>query len=377
MSARPLTALTWEHPRGYGPPGALDALDRDGTHAFALPDRMRWERQPLEGFESTDLATLSDRYDALIIDHPHIADAVRDGAIVPLSSIFDGGTLRRLAGSFAGRSYESYSYADEQWALPVDAATQVMATRPDTPTLDTWSGVASFASHGEVLLCVAGPHALSTLISVLVSRSVEVAARVEFAPRDELVESLEFLRELRARSVDGLDHLNPIQALAHMASAPSVAVIPLVYGYVNFTGEGLRFREAPSWTVDGRRGAVLGGTGIAVTPRGRTNPAVRDHVRRMVDPTIQSTVVPRAGGQPSARIAWEDALVDAAAEGFYSGTRQTLEQSWVRPRMLGWLPFYDTASATARAAIVGDLPVEDAAVSIRAAYRDLIRNTTR
>jgi multiple sugar transport system substrate-binding protein len=56
-----LRGLTWDHPRGYV---VLDALAADGDSV------VRWDRQPLEGFESRPLRTLADGYDLVVIDHP-------------------------------------------------------------------------------------------------------------------------------------------------------------------------------------------------------------------------------------------------------------------------------------------------------------------
>ena len=52
----PLRGLTWDHPRGYRVLEALAATAGPG-------EAVRWQRQPLEDFESRPLRTLADRLD--------------------------------------------------------------------------------------------------------------------------------------------------------------------------------------------------------------------------------------------------------------------------------------------------------------------------
>jgi multiple sugar transport system substrate-binding protein len=374
----PLRGLTWDHPRGHGPLEALDAIDRrdapEVRTATALRRRVQWRRQPLEGFESTPLAELAEEFDILIIDHPHIADAVDNNALVPLDELFEAEQLAEWRVRTVGPSFDSYTYRGQTWALSIDAATQVMAARESTPMLDTWEDVAEFAADDNTLLCVAGPHAFSTIISILVGMGEEPAGAEEFAEQASLIDALEFLRFLRSRTINGLDRLNPIQALTAMTAMPQLAVIPLVYGYVNFaTGSApLQFQNAPAWSPHGRRGAVLGGTGFAITPRGSSQSAdILDHARRLMDETLHSTLVPSAGGQPSAARAWESGEVNNSHGDFYRATRQTMDDSWVRPRRAGWQNFYDQSSCVVREVLSGAISPTLAAEEILRAYRTL------
>src|SRR5262249_52102819 len=63
---------------------------------------------------------------------------------------------------------------------------------------------------------------------------------------------------------------------------------------------------------------------------------------------VQAELVPRAGGQPAARVAWESGAVNAACGGFYRHTRVTLDWAWVRPRFAGWIAFQERGSAVVR-----------------------------
>jgi multiple sugar transport system substrate-binding protein len=67
-----------------------------------------------------------------------------------------------------------------------------------------------------------------------------------------------------------------------------------------------------------------------------------------MDRRTQATFIPARSGQPSARSAWRNPLVNAASADFYRDTLATLEQAWVRPRFPGYIPFQSAASALIR-----------------------------
>ncbi len=114
-----LRGLTWDHPRGYV---VLDAL-------AAEDGGVRWDRQPLKGFESRPLRALADDYDLVVIDHPGLGEAIRDGALRPLDALLSGAELAACAAGPAGQSYASCQLGGRQWALPIDTAAQVAVGR--------------------------------------------------------------------------------------------------------------------------------------------------------------------------------------------------------------------------------------------------------
>jgi hypothetical protein len=55
---------------------ALDPV-RDGLS-------IAWDKQPPDGFESHSIADLCSRYDLVVLDYPHIGEAVEADCFVPL-----------------------------------------------------------------------------------------------------------------------------------------------------------------------------------------------------------------------------------------------------------------------------------------------------
>jgi multiple sugar transport system substrate-binding protein len=346
--------LTWDHPRGYAP---LAAAARRCSAEIDIT----WEAQPLEGFESTPIAELARRYDLIVLDHPHLGEAVAAGCLVPVDDVLGTDALAAVEAGAVGATAASYAYAGRTYALPLDAATQVQALQPallgDRPAPASWPEVLQLAAEHPLALSLAGPHALLTFFSICAGLAATPLAGNGDAPVPaELgVEALELLQQLAARSCESLAAANPIQLLEAMARERAAACCPLVYGYVTYAsaGEGreaLRFADAPAL------GSTLGGTGIAITRRCAREPALAAHLAWLLDAGTQVSFSARHEGQPAARRAWTDAALDVSSGGFYSGTLRTTEAAWVRPRFPGYIGFQARASDEIRRGLAERVP---------------------
>jgi multiple sugar transport system substrate-binding protein len=347
--------LTWDHPRGYTAlAAAASAVPPD--QGFAID----WERQPLEGFESHAIKDLCSDYDLVVLDHPHVGEAVAEACLWPLDELFFPEDLDRWAAGSIGASFTSYAYAGHQWALPLDSASQVQACRADllnelAPS--TWDAVRALSSRRPVALSVAGPHAFLSFCSMMAAHGSPVASAAEkgaFFEWQTALKVMDLMAELYARTPLSVRGLNPIALLASMSRNDTVALCPLVYGYVNYAVAGtknahaLTFSDAPSARPGGRRGSTLGGTGVAISRRCQPSLALLQHLRELMSPEMQCSFIPAHEGQPSSRDAWHDGDVNTAWGDFYRGTSATLEQAWVRPRYAGYIAFQTRASQLLR-----------------------------
>lgn len=352
------SGLTWDHPRGYV------ALEKAAALAAAEGLSLQWQRQPLEGFESAPIEELAARHDLLVLDHPHIGDAVAAGCLQPLEQHFDSATISDWQQRSIGRAFDSYHYEGRHWALPLDAATQVAACRPellDAEVPRTWQDVLALArrpgAQASVVLSLAGPHAILSLFSMAAAHGDSPAAAdpKQLFAGDGASAAWALMRELYAHSPRHWESRNPIAILGAMAAGDEVAYCPLVYGYVNYAvaapgRKAITFADAPAGPT-GRIGSVLGGTGLALTTRAQPSAALLAHLRWLLSPQTQAEFIPFAEGQPGARAAWHDAKVNDAWNGFFANTQATLEQALVRPRHPGYIPFQTQASAAVREAL--------------------------
>jgi multiple sugar transport system substrate-binding protein len=346
--------LTWDHPRGYH---AIEA-----AAAVAATMELRWERQSLEGFEAHPIADLAQRYDLIVLDHPHLGDAVAAQCLVSLESLFTAQEIAAWADKSVGRSFASYHYAAKYWALPLDAATQVAAWRPELlqgePLPATWEAVIALARRRPVCMSLAGPHAALTFMSVCVAMGEPPASKDpdQFVSPGVGAEAFAIMAAIHRYATKLAAGKNPIGILDAMTQSGEIAYCPLIYGYVNYAAAAsgrpaVRFSDAPAVRAGGVPGSTLGGTGLAVTRRAVVTPELLSHLRCLMSEQTQRCLIPRHDGQPSARSAWCDPDVNSRWGNFYRDTLPTLEAAWVRPRYKNFIKFQGEASASIRSAL--------------------------
>ncbi|MFD2650815.1 ABC transporter substrate-binding protein [Brucella rhizosphaerae] len=350
-----IKALTWDHPRGYNALAAAAKLPEVISSGLAIS----WDKQPLEGFESHPIADLCARYDLVVLDHPHVGEAVGGDCLFSLEEVFGDEIVAALANASIGPSQTSYRFAGKHWALPLDAATQVMALRPDlladVPT--TWAEVLCLSREsGKVALSLAGPHACLSFLSIAAAFGEPPAEKdPDILVSDDVGRKVyDLMAELGARSPASVRLKNPIGILGHMVENDDVSLCPLVYGYVNYavpqSDHTLAFHNAPRAVAGGRPGSTLGGTGIGISQRCNVTPELKAHLLWLLSRETQSGFIPDHEGQPSRRDAWNDDYVNQCWGDFYHNTADTLEQAYVRPRHDGYIAFQGKASALLRAA---------------------------
>lgn len=363
-------ALTWDHPRGY------DALARAAGpfNAAHADESLVWETQPLEGFESHPIADLCSRYDLVVLDHPHIGEAIAADCLQPLETVLPQRFLDQVARMTVGPCLASYRMAGRTWALPLDAATQVMAVQPEAlkgSVPATWEELIAYADrHGSVALCLAGPHALLTFLSIVASlghRRFGEAGR-RFIPAVAGRRAYEILRRLFTAPSRAVIEMNPIHMLEHMTASRDIAICPLIYQYVTYCERDqlrpLDFHDAPRVASSHRPGSILGGTGIAVTKRCRMSPALADHLKWLMSEDAQTGLVAETSGQPSAVSAWRSAALNEEVRNFYRNTLETMSAASIRPRFDGYIAVQTALSAHIRDSLMAGRSSDDFMVSI-------------
>jgi len=365
-----LKGMTWDHPRGHDPLAACSALWKERTGV-----QITWDRRSLQDFESFPVDELARQYDLIVIDHPHVGQVTREDCLLP----FDADRLASIAKGTVGRSFESYLWQGRQWALPIDAATQVQAWRPDRlgSAAANWEQVLELARAGRVALPLRAPHSLMCLYTLCAQRGA--APRVE-GPELFDVEVAAAVCEQLGALMRLLDpqcmEMDPIAVFEAMAQPDSpINCVPLIYGYVNYAWAGfrpvrLRFSNIPFFESHGPVGSALGGTGIAVSARTAHAKEAFDFAVWVADAEAQRGPFAAAGGQPGHAAAWENDAVNAAAGDFYRETRATLEGAWVRPRHDGYMPFQHAASLRLNAGLRNGEPGRDIVRALNAMFRE-------
>ena len=349
-----LRGMTWDHPRGVDGLRASDAGLKERLGAT-----VEWEARSLLAFGDQHVADFAGDFDLMVIDHPHVPDAVEAGALLSLDGIPG---LIDLARESVGRSHESYRYRGAQWALALDAAAQVSAYRPDrtdgAPVF--WSDALQLARTGTVLWPYKPVDAFSTFATLLAQRGAPLAEPDLFVDRTVAAEVVDFMIELADAVPAWCADANPIDVAEALVGAGGHAddysVGVALFGYTNYSRRGFRqhllgYDDLPSF--DGRSaGSTLGGAGIAVsasTPHPDLAIAV---ATELAGAAVQTGPYTAGGGQPGNLLAWRSGTTNAATSGFFRNTLRTLERAWVRPRVAGWPDLQLALSHLVRDAVI-------------------------
>lgn len=344
-----LKGMTWFHPRGYDP--MVAASERFAAETGV---DIAWDKRSLQDFESFPVEELAAQYDLIVIDHPHVGQITREGCLLPLDGAGHDDELRALARASVGPSFPSYHYAGHQWGLPIDAATQVQAYRPDRleGPVKALEDVLALATRGAVLLALRPPHSLMCFFTLAAHLGHSCHHRGDrLIAREHGLEVMDWLARLASLMPEDAYGADPIAVFEQMAEADSTAVLtPFVYGYVSYSLAGFRpariaFGDMP--VIAGRPpvGSAIGGTGIAVSARTAHPEAARNFAFFVAGERIQTGDYAKAGGQPGHAAAWESDAVNRPVLDFYRNTRATLEGGWLRPRHDGYMDFQQAASA--------------------------------
>ena len=280
--------------------------------------------------------------DLMIIDHPHVPDAVAAGAVIALDEVISGSQMQILRTTSVGASHDSYQYQGRQWALAIDTAAQVSAYRADhvdrAPIF--WSEVLEVAKEGRLLWPYKPVDAFSTFATMMAQRGVPLAQGAAYVDPEIALESLTFLVELAVAVPEFCARANPIDVAEVLSTTNEYDHGICMYGYTNYSRRGFRehlltYDDLPSF--DGlAAGSQLGGAGIAISSASSKIEKAAEIAVLLSLPKIQSTTYVASGGQPGNLVAWKSDSANAMTNNFFRNTLRTLERAWVRPRLLGW-----------------------------------------
>jgi len=342
-----LHGITWDHSRAL-PPLVATAQRYEETHPGF---RIHWRKRTLDEFGHQSIDVLAEQFDLIVIDHPWAGHCFERNLVLNLATAMPAATLASLRDHSVGQAYASYVYQNRLLALPIDAATPAPSWRPDLLERagvlppQTWAEAVALARRK--LAVIPGFNADLFLHFVMLVRALGAEPCAEpdqIAPREIMQQAVELLRELTEPMPREIYGLNPILVAERMTTTDDFAWNAFAYTYNNYARPGfaarsLRFGNLLSVTEGGPPlRSVLGGTGLAVSARCKNIPAALAYVQFVADGNTQKGIYVQAGGQPSHGWAWDDRRADELTGGFFSGTRRTQNEAFVRPRYSGYVP---------------------------------------
>jgi multiple sugar transport system substrate-binding protein len=376
-----LRGITWDHSRGFT--SIVAAAQRfEELH----PDiDLVWEKRSLQAFADVSMAQLAERFDLIVMDHPHTAEAATEGLLLPFEDWLPAEFLADQAANSVGGSHHSYRFKDRQWTLATDAATPIATWRPDLIekhklTLpQTWEDVIELARHAFVTVSAFPIDVLMHSYMFSLAQGHPPFTGDQVAPDDVLANALAELRKLVEVCDPACLGRNPIRTHEWMAQAddPRAAYCPFAYGYSNYSRPRYAqhlLKAGGLVTFNGRRlRSTLGGAGVAVSSKTKHPRAAMDFAQFTASAEVQKGIYFQVGGQPGHRAAWLDDAVNAASTNFFRDTLQTLDEALLRPQFPGYMDFQDAGTPVAHDCIAGKTQPTDAARELNRLYRAALK----
>lgn len=374
--------IAWDHPRGYEP---LKATSTAFTKKN--PDvQIHWDIRSLKEFGDTPIEDLIDAYDLITIDHPYMGQAHSNKLLVPLEERLSEVQLNEYRNQSVGPSFESYYYNGHLYALPIDAAALVAASRSDLiSTLnlelpDTRGKLFNFYKEVPKGYSVAWPLCATDLWCTFLTLCAQDAGRnfVENRNIDEKVggkvldELKVHLKYVHSESMSW----NPIQVLDRMAADDEIIYSPFLFGYTNYSRKGyakniVHFGNSPTNPANDVS-TILGGVGLAVSAKCKHTDVAVAYVDFVARAETQEGPYTKNGGQPGNVVAWESAFNNRLCHGFFNRTRTTMEKAYVRPRHQGWNNFQEQGAEILHKGLIRNVPSNEVMKDLNQLYQSVV-----
>lgn len=347
-----LKGITWGHTRGFVPMVAT-AQRYEELHPEV---EIVWKKRTLQEFADKSVTDLAKEYDLMVIDHPWTGHAAAQGMVVPFDDFLPEAFLADQRENSVGQSYASYNFEGKQWALPIDAATPVAASRPDllqemgVSLPRTFDDLLALAQKGRVGFSLLPIDVLMSFYGFCCSWGEAPCQEEDQVVSEETgVAVLKLFKSLSDAIDKRFYDKNPFKVFEDMTQQDEIVYCPFAYGYSNYAKQGyarklLHFHDLVSLNEqEGPMISTLGGAGLAVSSQGKHIDVAVDYARFVASPAIQQTLYVDSGGQPGHLAAWENKEANASTANYFTNTLPALQRAYLRPRYDGHLHFQDHA----------------------------------
>ncbi|MBJ6367703.1 MULTISPECIES: extracellular solute-binding protein [Flavobacteriaceae] len=375
-----LKGIAWNHTRGF------TSVVATAQRFEELNPNMRitWEKRSLQAFADASLDELTNNYDLLIMDNPHVSIAARDNNLLAFNDYLNAEFIEELANNSVGKSHASYNVNGKQWTLATDAATPIATWREDLihqqniQIPNTWEDLLTLTKTGKVAFASIPIDTLMHHYMLCEALGASVfTSKIVVAPREIMIDAIKMYKKLVDLAPSYCLEMNPIHIAELMTSTDEIVYSPFNYGYSNYSKKNYAdkvLKAGSLVTLNGKRlRSVLGGAGIAVSSKTKHAKVAMQYAEFNATEKIQSGLYFDFGGQPGHRKSWLNEEVNKQSKNFFKDTLQTLDKAIMRPQYYGYMYFQDNASPVIHEAVSGKVSIEAAVDKMNALYAESLK----
>ena len=100
-----LKGMTWDHSRGYDP---MIATSEEFKKKNDNNIKIHWDKRPLQAFADRPIEEMTDNYDLIVIDYPHVGEIAAKELLENFDKPAYTYKLSILAKESVGKSHQSY-----------------------------------------------------------------------------------------------------------------------------------------------------------------------------------------------------------------------------------------------------------------------------
>ena len=341
-----LKGMTWDHSRGYDP---MIATSKAFANKYNNNVSIRWDKRSLQAFADRPIEQMVEEYDLMVIDYPHVGEVSAKGLLQNFNVDEHLDKLESLKKESVGSSHQSYNIDGYQWALAIDAASQVSCFREDLISKIplSWNELDNLANDNKVLWPLKPVHAISSFYSIYNNLGKEFdPSNRNFVERKFGIKTLEMMKQIASKLIKECFTMDPIKTAELLSETDDFVYSPYVYGFSNYSRSGFRkniltYGDVINLSNKGPAGTHLGGTGIAISKKSEHKDLALEYSYWIAGSECQKNLFYSSGGQPGNIDAWNDDSINLETNNFFKNTKQTLNLAWVRPRHNGYIKFQD------------------------------------
>ena len=341
-----LKGMTWDHSRGYDP---MIATSKAFANKYNNNVSIEWDKRPLQAFADRPIEQMVEEYDLMVIDYPHVGEVSAKGLLQNFNVDEHLDKLESLKKESVGSSHQSYNINGYQWALAIDAASQVSCFREDLISKIplSWNELDNLANDNKVLWPLKPVHAISSFYSIYNNLGKEFdPSNRNFVERKFGIKTLEMMKQIASKLIKECFTMDPIKTAELLSETDDFVYSPYVYGFSNYSRSGFRkniltYGDVINLSNKGPAGTHLGGTGIAISKKSEHKDLALEYSYWIAGSECQKNLFYSSGGQPGNIDAWNDDSINLETNNFFKNTKQTLNLAWVRPRHNGYMKFQD------------------------------------